>query len=140
MNSPEEITSRPSDHEVFRRDGFRCVYCGHDGRTFETWAFLEVDHFKPRSRGGNDEIGNLVTSCVICNRMKSAFSWDTLDEAKAEIGKWREQMRNHWRQLCRTTRQQPVRQRELSQRRSFPSLVQAERFTGGPDAPSPRAG
>jgi 5-methylcytosine-specific restriction endonuclease McrA len=32
---------------------------------------LEVDHRVPTSRGGTDDLGNLVTSCQDCNRGKS---------------------------------------------------------------------
>ena len=87
---------RPPDEQIFRRDGFRCVYCGFDGNTFAGWVFLAVDHFKPKSRGGSDEPDNLVTACVSCNHMKGAFDFPSLDAAKAEIGKWREQMRRIW--------------------------------------------
>jgi len=87
---------RPKDEEIFARDRFRCVYCGFDGRTFETWAFLQVDHFKPRSLGGTDEPENLVTSCIMCNHMKGAKSWPDLNQAKAEISKYWDQMRAYW--------------------------------------------
>src|SRR5205823_4399297 len=54
---------RPLDEEVFAKDGFRCVYCGFDGGSFDGWVFLAVDHFRPKSRGGTDDIANLVTAC-----------------------------------------------------------------------------
>jgi 5-methylcytosine-specific restriction endonuclease McrA len=85
-----------SAEEIFRRDGFRCVYCGFDGSTFEGWAFLQVDHFKPRSKGGTEESENLVTACIVCNQMKGAFEWPTIEEAKIEIQKWWRQMREYW--------------------------------------------
>ena len=66
---------RPLDEEIFKRDNFRCVYCGFNGNTFENWAFLQVDHFKPRCLGGSDEPENLVTSCIVCNHMKGAFTY-----------------------------------------------------------------
>jgi hypothetical protein len=55
---------------VLRRDGFRCVYCGHgepDG------AKLHLDHLVPVSRGGLTNLGNLVTACQDCNLGKSAM-------------------------------------------------------------------
>jgi 5-methylcytosine-specific restriction endonuclease McrA len=87
---------RPDDEEVFAREGFKCVYCGFDGRSFEGWVFLQVDHFKPRSRGGSDELDNLCTSCAICNFMKGAHTWDSLGEARAEMGEWRSKMKEYW--------------------------------------------
>jgi 5-methylcytosine-specific restriction endonuclease McrA len=84
------------DLEVFRRDGFKCVYCDFDARTFEHWAFLAVDHFVPRSRGGTDDINNLVTACVLCNHMKGAALFSTLDDARKEIQSWWAGMRDFW--------------------------------------------
>lgn len=89
---------RPRDEEVFARDHFRCVYCDFDGSSFDSWQFLTVDHFKPRSRGGDDDMANLMTACAICNNMKNYFGWPTLAEARAEIGQWRDQMRRDWEQ------------------------------------------
>jgi hypothetical protein len=53
---------RPSDEAVFQRDSFKWVYCDFDGTTFDGWKFLQVDPFKPRSKGGSDEVQKLVTS------------------------------------------------------------------------------
>jgi CRISPR/Cas system Type II protein with McrA/HNH and RuvC-like nuclease domain len=55
--------------EVFKRDGFRCCYCGSS--TEEPDVILEVDHIEPVSKGGTDVIDNLVTSCQRCNRGKT---------------------------------------------------------------------
>jgi hypothetical protein len=52
--------------EVFRRDDFTCRYCGERG------GRLECDHVIPVSRGGSDNISNLVTACFKCNRSKRA--------------------------------------------------------------------
>jgi len=48
---------------VFRRDGYRCQYCG--GR-----EHLTIDHVLPRSRGGVDSWENLATACTRCNAKK----------------------------------------------------------------------
>lgn len=89
-------TIRPKDEEVFKKDGFRCVYCGFDGNDFIGWTFLQVDHFMPRSRGGSDAIENLMTSCCICNLMKNDRVWENVEVARQEIGVWRRQMREYW--------------------------------------------
>lgn len=49
---------------VFERDQFTCQYCG------ATDIGLECDHVEPISRGGTNEMGNLVTSCGPCNKSK----------------------------------------------------------------------
>jgi hypothetical protein len=57
--------------QVFSRDGFACRYCGssrHEG------AELHVDHVKPVSAGGSNEIANLVTACQPCNIGKGAIN------------------------------------------------------------------
>jgi CRISPR/Cas system Type II protein with McrA/HNH and RuvC-like nuclease domain len=53
--------------EVFKRDGFKCSYCGQSPPT----VVLEVDHVDPVSRGGKNDINNYVTACFDCNRGKS---------------------------------------------------------------------
>lgn len=53
--------------EVFKRDGFTCQYCGRKSPE----VILEADHIVPASKGGKEEMGNLITSCRDCNRGKS---------------------------------------------------------------------
>ena len=53
--------------EVFKRDKFSCQYCGQKAPD----VILHVDHLDPVSKGGTNEILNLVTSCVDCNSGKS---------------------------------------------------------------------
>jgi len=54
---------------VFRRDSFRCQYCGRSPRK-DPRVVLEIDHIRPKSAGGSDDIANLTTSCSACNRGK----------------------------------------------------------------------
>lgn len=49
--------------EIHELDNHSCVYCGEPSE--------HVDHVIPRSRGGSDEIGNLVAACAVCNLTKS---------------------------------------------------------------------
>lgn len=53
---------------VFRRDGFRCRYCG---RSVDDGAVLHADHVIPESKGGPTTLENLVTACRECNIGKS---------------------------------------------------------------------
>lgn len=53
--------------EVFKRDKFTCQYCGRMAPD----VILEVDHIKPVSKGGTNDILNLVTSCRDCNSGKT---------------------------------------------------------------------
>ena len=57
-----------SKREIFRRDDYRCQYCGQEsGR-------LTVDHVVPRRLGGLHSWENLVTACPACNRRKGSRS------------------------------------------------------------------
>ncbi len=52
-----------SRHNIMRRDGFACQYCGSTRN-------LTLDHVLPRSRGGDSGWTNLVTACSRCNHAK----------------------------------------------------------------------
>jgi hypothetical protein len=88
---------------VFRRDAFRCCYCGVKtfplpilellelpftrgwlgGETHEAFLLVSCcDHIMPVSRGGTSSHDNLVTACWRCNTIKAEF-------ALAELG-WNE--------------------------------------------------
>lgn len=51
---------------IYKRDGYKCVYCGNSTR-----KFLTLDHVIPKSKGGKDAWGNLVTACRTCNSEKA---------------------------------------------------------------------
>lgn len=53
-------------YEVLKRAKFRCELCGI--RADE--CALEVDHIRPRNKGGSDDISNLQALCYRCNAMK----------------------------------------------------------------------
>jgi len=52
--------------EVFKRDAFKCQYCG----ACAPEVVLEVDHIDPVSKGGDNDLMNLITACKPCNRGK----------------------------------------------------------------------
>ena len=52
-----------SRQNVFKRDTFRCQYCG-------TGKDLTLDHVLPKSKGGATSWKNLVTACKGCNSRK----------------------------------------------------------------------
>jgi hypothetical protein len=56
--------------KVLNRDNFRCVFCGKSPAT-DLGTKLHIDHIKPFSQGGSNEIDNLQTLCVECNLGKS---------------------------------------------------------------------
>lgn len=92
--------------EVFKRDSFKCQYCGSSAPE----SILHIDHIKPVSKGGDNEIVNLVTACDSCNLGKSdkelsdnsavVKQKDQLDEINEKreqlemMLKWRESMKS----------------------------------------------
>jgi hypothetical protein len=54
--------------EVFKRDGFRCRYCG----ATPDQRLLQVDHIVAVANGGTNAMLNLATSCQPCNAGKGA--------------------------------------------------------------------
>ena len=49
--------------------GRRCAYCGASG-VGPGSAVLNIDHVRPRSRGGSNRVSNLALACVACNQAK----------------------------------------------------------------------
>ena len=49
---------------VFKRDRYKCRFCGRSG------VELEVDHKVPVAQGSSDALDNLQTLCFDCNRGK----------------------------------------------------------------------
>lgn len=66
-----------SRNNIFKRDGFECVYCGSK-------KDLTLDHVLPKSKGGNDSWDNLVSCCKKCNNEKDDL---LLEEWGKEIPK-----------------------------------------------------
>lgn len=75
-NSLSEIVGRQPiprklRHQVFQRDGYRCRECGATNKETR----LHVDHIKPVSKGGTNDLDNLQTLCEECNRAKYTDEW-----------------------------------------------------------------
>ncbi len=60
--------SKRTRFEVFKRDKFTCQYCGKKAPD----VVLHCDHVEPKSKGGSDEMLNLLTACDACNGGKGA--------------------------------------------------------------------
>lgn len=60
-------TGKRQRFEIFKRDGFRCAYCGRSPPD----VLLQVDHIVPVAGGGDNDDANLVTACADCNAGKS---------------------------------------------------------------------
>jgi hypothetical protein len=60
--------------QVRQRAKFACEYCGV--LEADTGGELTVDHFQPSTRGGSDDISNLLYCCYRCNLYKADY-WPT---------------------------------------------------------------
>jgi hypothetical protein len=90
--SKRKSTGKRQRFEIFKRDGFKCVYCGSS----PVQKVLRVDHVVPVAAGGGNGPDNLVTSCFDCNAGKAAIP---LDEKKLKIGFVRDEDREHAEQI-----------------------------------------
>lgn len=76
--------------EVFKRDGFRCIYCGNSPPK----VLLHVDHVHPVCKGGDNDADNLVTACDACNLGKGGIELSAIPptiEEKTTILREREE-------------------------------------------------
>jgi hypothetical protein len=74
---------------------YRCGYCGVT--EVDAGSELEIDHFHPVSRGGDDGLENLVYCCVACNRFKGSF-WTTADAPHRLLHPLRDDLTLHFRE------------------------------------------
>ncbi|KAB0242614.1 HNH endonuclease [Microcystis aeruginosa EAWAG127a] len=51
---------------VYQRDNYQCQSCGKP----ENFTQLSIDHIIPLALGGSNDISNLQTLCLSCNRRK----------------------------------------------------------------------
>jgi hypothetical protein len=90
--NPRRPLSKRTRFEVFKRDGFQCVYCGRHPPD----VLLEVDHVIPVAEGGGDQEENLATACFDCNRGKAAVPLSvvpqSLSDKAAEVAEREEQL------------------------------------------------
>ena len=63
--------------KIRKRYQFACGYCGVTETS--TGGLLTLDHYKPRSRGGDDSEDNLIYACFKCNQFKWGF-WPDVEQ------------------------------------------------------------
>lgn len=55
--------------QVRQRANFACEFCGVSET--DTGGELTIDHFRPQTKGGTDDLDNLLYSCHRCNQYKA---------------------------------------------------------------------
>lgn len=92
---------------IFRRDDFRCAYCGE---VFPTEA-LTLDHVEPRVKGGDNSDGNLVTACAGCNTAKAGLpAWAYLARREEQRESFLRHARHVWPRLRRAIQEAASRE------------------------------
>jgi 5-methylcytosine-specific restriction endonuclease McrA len=83
---PGPRITRDEAMKVFKRDHFKCQYCGLDGlHVFENWLILTIDHVHPYAHGGSRKMDNLVTACRPCNLIKGRHLFPSREEARKYV-------------------------------------------------------
>lgn len=75
-----KAVSKKKRFDVFKRDGFKCQYCGAHPPS----ALLHVDHIHPVAEGGTNDEDNLITACEACNLGKGAGTLSDIPQSLAE--------------------------------------------------------
>jgi hypothetical protein len=61
--------------KVLENDGLRCSFVDDQGRRCEARAFLELDHVKPRGKGGSSEVENVRVFCRAHNHLAAELEY-----------------------------------------------------------------
>jgi 5-methylcytosine-specific restriction endonuclease McrA len=102
--APTPHLRREDAMRIFKRDHFRCYYCGLDGlHRFENWLVLTVDHIHPQAKGGGRVMSNLVTACQPCNVIKGKRVFKSAQEAKEYVLAKREEWRRIFQEQVKAT-------------------------------------
>lgn len=80
MATKRKGISKKTRFEVFKRDGFRCQYCG----AHPPAVLLHVDHIKAVVAGGENDMDNYVTACEPCNLGKGARDLSVVPQSLAD--------------------------------------------------------
>ena len=66
------FTNPDKRREIFERDKWICQYCGEEVNQQNA----TLDHYVPKSKGGNNSKENLKTCCLLCNGIKSGKTYE----------------------------------------------------------------
>lgn len=88
--------------EVFKRDNFTCQYCSAKPPNVP----LEIDHIIPVSKGGKNNVDNLLTACFDCNRGKSNIELDNVPKTLTDKTEVIKLAQYQYKQYCRVLKKQ----------------------------------
>ena len=70
---------------VYAKNNGKCAICGKP----VMYKKMTVDHIKPLSQGGTNEMNNLQLACHSCNRLKNNFMEDEFYALISKIQRYR---------------------------------------------------
>lgn len=83
--------------EKLKQQGYRCFYCDRafgsivHRRGKSVRLRVHYDHIVPHAYSYNNDSGNFVAACHVCNGLKQDFMFSTIEEAQLFLfSKWRE--------------------------------------------------
>jgi HNH endonuclease len=112
MPTSRKPISKTLRFEVFKRDSFKCQYCGAEAPN----VLLHIDHIRPVAGGGSNELTNLITACLPCNLGKSDVPLGehaAVSKARAQMDELQErreqlELMMQWRESLRDLDQETV--------------------------------
>lgn len=75
------VSRKALRERVIAKTGGRCWYCGVRSDR------MTVDHIVPHSRGGTQDLGNLIPACPACNLEKEDLDYEAFRE-RCRRGEW----------------------------------------------------
>jgi hypothetical protein len=122
--------SRKDRFTIFKRDLFKCQYCGQ----MPPAVVLELDHIIPKSKGGKDVIENYITSCFDCNRGKGKHKLTAAPNALLVNSKLSEEQSAQIKEYIKWTKQLRRQNNALISQvvdvftTTFPNWIPSEQF------------
>jgi len=93
--------------DTYQRYHFTCVYCGFDGRPFDSWMQLSIDHIRPITCSGSNEPDNLVVACRACNSITSRMKFtegmsreEIIKQKRNQVKRRRKEFYDYWLRMA----------------------------------------
>jgi len=91
-------------HEILKRDGFVCRYCGLDGKTWPYWLYLSRDHLLPEGDPKRDDPNFIVAACRFCNEVHNKTPRDVegktrdqlVEQKRPDVAARRDEYKRFW--------------------------------------------
>jgi len=72
-------------HDILKRDGFRCRYCGFDGSKWPNWLYMSRDHLLPPGHPKREDPQFIVAACRFCNEACNRTPFPVVGKTPEEL-------------------------------------------------------